>query len=331
MKGKTTCKNQRNRQCSNTDANNSEEPEKEDDLNLSDDERIAILSRLRFRQALVRSTTRGSVQDFLRSMIIMQRELETIKETHGLAKAVPQIFDEKVQRRLASTVPPRPVVRLGFDAALDQMKQLLADNLKAMEVGKTFSSLKEIRVRYVLFLSILRANRFPRDSLRRMLTRTEFCRRVFSARSYAIALVACSHTVRSLPAESSRCAAYNCGELEGHHALWTSLNESSKLDFRPTISRGRAYLSWCSYGLGNRRLLRENTSSVSRHSCQLLPKSDTTSAIVVQGDPRSPRARGLCGGIRSGSSSCERRSKPIDELDSIREVTTYGANRRVGV
>ncbi|KAJ8125018.1 hypothetical protein O1611_g8621 [Lasiodiplodia mahajangana] len=47
--------------------------------------------------------------------IEMRRLIEDIEKQHGLAKPVPEAFSTKLQRRLASTMPPRPMVKLSFE------------------------------------------------------------------------------------------------------------------------------------------------------------------------------------------------------------------------
>lgn len=107
----------------------------------------AVLIRLRLRKALLNATSNQSTLEKVRQDLReAQSELENLRRTRHLAEAKHEAFDEKVQRRLASTVPPRPVVKLGFDEAHAQLKQLVADSLKAIEVIKTFHSQKEIRV-----------------------------------------------------------------------------------------------------------------------------------------------------------------------------------------
>lgn len=53
--------------------------------------------------------------------------VQTLKTTHQLGQPVPGAFSSKMQRRLASTVPPRPTVELDFNDALEQLQQLCTD------------------------------------------------------------------------------------------------------------------------------------------------------------------------------------------------------------
>lgn len=55
------------------------------------------------------------------------QSISTITSTHQLGKIVPGSFSTKMQRRLASTVPPRPIVELDFKDALEKLRQLCID------------------------------------------------------------------------------------------------------------------------------------------------------------------------------------------------------------
>lgn len=53
--------------------------------------------------------------------------LEPINTSACLGRTVPEAFSTKIQRRLASTVPPRPIVNLSFEDAFAQMKHMCQD------------------------------------------------------------------------------------------------------------------------------------------------------------------------------------------------------------
>ncbi|ROT43301.1 Mak10-domain-containing protein [Sodiomyces alkalinus F11] len=57
-----------------------------------------------------------------------------IKETHALGRPVPAAFSAKLQRRLASTMPPRPIVHLSFDDAFGHLLRLLKDGIETANV-----------------------------------------------------------------------------------------------------------------------------------------------------------------------------------------------------
>lgn len=60
--------------------------------------------------------------------------LRLIKESHSLGKAVEEAFSAKLQRKLASTNPPRPIVQLSFDDAYDHLSRLFEDGQDVIDV-----------------------------------------------------------------------------------------------------------------------------------------------------------------------------------------------------
>lgn len=56
------------------------------------------------------------------------------KETHSLGSPVEPAFSAKLQRKLASTIPPRPVIQLSFEKAYQDFAQLHADVQEAFLV-----------------------------------------------------------------------------------------------------------------------------------------------------------------------------------------------------
>jgi hypothetical protein len=60
--------------------------------------------------------------------------LSLLKETHHLGKPVDDSFSAKLQRKLASTVPPRPIVQLSFEDAFGHLSRLFKDGLEVIGV-----------------------------------------------------------------------------------------------------------------------------------------------------------------------------------------------------
>lgn len=50
--------------------------------------------------------------------------LPLLKDSRPLGKPVPESFSSKIQRKLASTVPPRPIAEVKFDDAFDLLSRL---------------------------------------------------------------------------------------------------------------------------------------------------------------------------------------------------------------
>ena len=71
-----------------------------------------------------------------------------VKATHQLGKPVAGAFSTKMQRRLASTVPPRPSVELDFKDALDLLEHLCVD----CEEATRFIGLSQDPLEYQSFL-----------------------------------------------------------------------------------------------------------------------------------------------------------------------------------
>jgi hypothetical protein len=64
----------------------------------------------------------------------MDSILEPIKKSHALGISVPEAFSTKIQRRLASTMPPRPIVQLSFEEAYTHFKRLFVDGQEVADV-----------------------------------------------------------------------------------------------------------------------------------------------------------------------------------------------------
>ncbi|QPH06146.1 hypothetical protein C2857_004411 [Epichloe festucae Fl1] len=60
--------------------------------------------------------------------------LPRLSSTHSLASAVDDAFSMKLQRKLASTVPPRPIVQLNFDDAFGHLSRLFRDGSEVIGV-----------------------------------------------------------------------------------------------------------------------------------------------------------------------------------------------------
>lgn len=61
-------------------------------------------------------------------------KLDSLVETVPLGKSVPEAFSWKIQRKLASTVPPRPMVKINSDDALAHLRRLCQDAIDLMEL-----------------------------------------------------------------------------------------------------------------------------------------------------------------------------------------------------
>ncbi|KAK7977699.1 hypothetical protein PG996_003751 [Apiospora saccharicola] len=105
------------------------------DLALALDLRLEL--RIAFLRAMELFPLRKSNPDSLKMPWIQMKELmKHFKKQHELAKPVPEAFSTKMQRRLASTMPPRPIVHLSFDDTYTHFEQMFQDGKDAMDVLK---------------------------------------------------------------------------------------------------------------------------------------------------------------------------------------------------
>jgi hypothetical protein len=103
----------------------------------------ALLSRLNFRSkfltAVEAADSRAS-QDVVELWTELLASLHDLKSSTYLGKPVEFAFSVKIQRKLASTVPPRPIVEVGQDAAFSHLERLCRDATVAVEVLKYYDS-----------------------------------------------------------------------------------------------------------------------------------------------------------------------------------------------
>lgn len=105
--------------------------------------KTALIDRLQFRKLFLRalaapnewpkSSPDTAWQDCL---ALLERVIDSAK--FGIS--VPESFSVKLQRKLASTVPPRPMVELKFDKAVGHLKRLCQDSHDVMSLGELHGS-----------------------------------------------------------------------------------------------------------------------------------------------------------------------------------------------
>ncbi|KAF9701410.1 hypothetical protein EKO04_000052 [Ascochyta lentis] len=118
-------------------------------LDVKDALRSAITSRLEFRRDFLRALDlEHPLEHMASSWPPVLQGMTTIKATHQLGQSVPGAFSTKMQRRLASTVPPRPIVEFDFKDALDLLEHLCVD----CEEATRFVDLPQDPLEYQSFL-----------------------------------------------------------------------------------------------------------------------------------------------------------------------------------
>ena len=119
------------------------------DLEMNDAIRSAILRRLEFRKDFLRALDVDlPVEHIAHSWPPIHKGIQTLKATHQLGQAVVGAFSTKMQRRLTSTVPPRPPVELEFADALEKLQQITND----CEEATHFVTLPQDPLEYQSFL-----------------------------------------------------------------------------------------------------------------------------------------------------------------------------------
>ena len=100
----------------------------------------ALDFRLELRYAFLRaieiSELRSQPESLKTPWIQMKAILEPIRQSHSLGVPVPEAFSTKIQRRLASTMPPRPIVQLSFEDTYGHFKRLFVDGIEVTDVLK---------------------------------------------------------------------------------------------------------------------------------------------------------------------------------------------------
>lgn len=121
---------------------------------IDDKLREAIRSRLVFRREFlaaleqdIRIIDTRSTRNFADCL----PQLSTLGKTVSLGKPVPDAFSLKIQRRLATTVPPRPMVNISIERALAHVQRLCQD---AIDLGQILDYRGPHNFRVCLPLSI---------------------------------------------------------------------------------------------------------------------------------------------------------------------------------
>lgn len=98
---------------------------------------IALRCRLSFRATLLQTVTQTELRDLSIARQLWDDLNGALPDSlvyHELAVAVPEAFSVKLQRKLASTVPPRPVVEIAFQTAYDHLERFCRDGRAMVEV-----------------------------------------------------------------------------------------------------------------------------------------------------------------------------------------------------
>ena len=104
--------------------------------------RDALVNRLRFRQMLLSAVQLDGLLDRQRAMLWEEclELLPMLSQTNKLGLPSEDSFGIKIQRKLASSVPPRPIIRSSFDEALARVNDICRNSRDAYRVLDTQTS-----------------------------------------------------------------------------------------------------------------------------------------------------------------------------------------------
>ncbi|KAL1634010.1 N-alpha-acetyltransferase, non-catalitic subunit [Neofusicoccum ribis] len=110
---------------------------REESLELAEETKSALLSRLKLREKLLIVTSPDNPLDQQEDdWSAIRQHLQEVQKSNPIGSPVNDAFSSKIQRRLASTVPPRPVVELPFVDACQVLLELCQDNLEVVRGTK---------------------------------------------------------------------------------------------------------------------------------------------------------------------------------------------------
>lgn len=99
----------------------------------------ALKFRILHRRALLQDLSReteewhtGSIPEWDTSLELLKK----VEKTHKLGKPVSEAFSTSVQRKLASQVPPRPIVELSFEDATSSLEKLCVEGKDMLKILK---------------------------------------------------------------------------------------------------------------------------------------------------------------------------------------------------
>ncbi|KAK5660650.1 hypothetical protein OQA88_12014 [Cercophora sp. LCS_1] len=105
---------------------------------ISDAMADALCFRLELRTAFLRAIELSELRSNPESLSLpwsqMKAIWEPINQSRHLGTPVPEAFSTKIQRRLASTMPPRPIVQPSFEETYEHFRKLFVDGTEVLKV-----------------------------------------------------------------------------------------------------------------------------------------------------------------------------------------------------
>ncbi|KAL9081404.1 MAG: hypothetical protein Q9157_000123 [Trypethelium eluteriae] len=93
-----------------------------------------LVARLDLRTEMLRAFSNDLPDTIIFDRI--QSLVNTVRATVDVGKPVKEAFSEKIQRRLASTTPPKPVIEIGTEEAFKKLERICADLRGAQRICK---------------------------------------------------------------------------------------------------------------------------------------------------------------------------------------------------
>ncbi len=119
---------------------------------ISDEMADALSFRLELRTAFLRAIELSELRSNPESLSLpwsqMKAVWEPIRKSRHLGTPVPEAFSTKIQRRLASTMPPRPIVQPSFEETSEHFMKLFSDGIEMLKVLK-YSDSQSLLVRNI--------------------------------------------------------------------------------------------------------------------------------------------------------------------------------------
>ncbi|KAK3314781.1 Mak10 subunit, NatC N-terminal acetyltransferase-domain-containing protein [Apodospora peruviana] len=105
---------------------------------ITDQMATALGFRLELRAAFLRALELAELRSNPESLSLPWSQMKNvwgpINKSRHLGTPVPEAFSTKIQRRLASTMPPRPIVQFSFEETYEHFKKLFIDGIDVLKV-----------------------------------------------------------------------------------------------------------------------------------------------------------------------------------------------------
>lgn len=97
---------------------------------------VAINRRLDLRYMMLCATMDDNIVDVKKvyEWLACRDVTDFIAQSHSLSVPVPESYSQKLQRKLATTMPPKPLIEITFDEAMKELDLLILNSMEAFYV-----------------------------------------------------------------------------------------------------------------------------------------------------------------------------------------------------